>query len=255
MAQAGAGGVMDTNTFPRKKAILLAVHGSLCGFSGVELERAARYWSAAVTDGYVLLDLSRIEFTDSLGIRALLHAAELGNIAFCNPSHELREMFASLPPSSFLPFFESVAEAVDFLDLEISPSPADVPERRTAARVGVHIPTTFRAGDNGNRAVYHGVITNVSATGAFVEFLDRRQGDTEFPLAKGTRVEELELSSLAHGLVMRGVVARVSEDHSQLGVGVHFSEVNASDQNLLWSCIREHPSGVSPAATPQPHTR
>jgi anti-anti-sigma regulatory factor len=216
---------MDTQ---KKKAIVLQLFGSLgaiTGFLSERIKNAICYWSHAVKGGTVLVDLSEVNSIDSLGMRALLETARMGNVEFCNPPSRTIAMFRSAKLNKESAVYSSVAEAVEKLNLEISRTLSEEGERRNFPRTEICAPTKFKIRSGNESIVFRGVITNISLAGVLIEYVDDCVGGRDFVLYRGMPIEDLELSSLKSGLTFNGTLTRLSDDHCQIGLGIRFREL------------------------------
>jgi len=219
--------------------MVLEVEGRICGYSSDDFLRSVSYWSQAVKKGKVLLNLSKVDSIDSMGLEALAKVAAFKNVVLCNLSEELFEMLRSSKYSEQMRYYRTCEEAAQEFNLRLAPPLSATQERRSNQRVSVCAPTKFKICSGDQHMAFRGVVTNLSVSGALVEYLNKFNDSGSFAMAIGQPIEELELFNSKKGLTVGGALARLSSDHCQMGVGIRFGDLSESERGRIGEYIKD----------------
>lgn len=221
----------------RDEAVVLQLEGRICGYSSDDFIRSVTYWSQTFKSGKLLLDFSRVESIDSMGAEAIAELARRKNIVICSLPYELLRMLGKIKEELQMSSYGTVEEAMQRLKLRVH-APLS-PERRHHTRVSVCAPTKFiiRSGDQ--EMAFRGVVTDLSEGGALIEYLNKCEDSANFAFAIGLPVENIELLGVKNGPVLRGSLARISNDHCQVGLGVRFDAIHTQQRNRIAEYIQD----------------
>ncbi|MCX6355668.1 MAG: STAS domain-containing protein [Candidatus Aureabacteria bacterium] len=231
---------MQTNF--RNNGMVLEVEGRICGYSSNDFLRSVSYWSQALKKGKVLLDLSKVDSIDSMGLEALAKAAAFKNVVLCNLSEELFEMLRSSKYSEEVRYYRTCEEAAEEFKIRLAPPISATEERRSNQRVSVCAPTKFNIRSGDQHMAFRGVVTNLSVSGALVEYLNKFNDSGSFAFAIGMPINDLELFNTKKGLNVDGALARLSSDHCQMGLGVRFADLSEDERERIAEYIKDSSS-------------
>jgi hypothetical protein len=197
------------------------------------------YWANVANNGVVLIDLSKLDFVDSLGMAALKKASSLENVVFCSPSYSILEFMEGANISPAVNIYDSIEEAVERLGLELSCSYAATGERRRYPRVSICVPTKLTAIHESHPGTFKGALMNISLSGVLVEYLLREDDAGPFIFTRGMPIAHLDLSALRKDLVVSGTLARLNNQNHQTGLGISFSDLVQPKREAISDYVRE----------------
>ena len=227
----------------KKKAVVLTLRGRLSGFLGEAADRMIHYWANVADNGMVLIDLSKLDFVDSLGMEALKKASAIGNVAFCSPSPSIMEFMGNANSTPAANTYDSIDEAIERLGLELSCSYEASGERRRYPRVSICAPAKLTAIHADHPVAFKGAVTNISLGGVLVEYLLREHDARPFVFTLGMPIAQLDLSALRKGLVVDGTLARLDSQNYQTGLGINFSGLAEPNREAISNYMRESADG------------
>ena len=223
----------------KKKALVLTLRGRLSGFLGESTGRMIHYWANVANNGMVLIDLSRLDFVDSLGMQAPKKASSIGNVAFCSPSPNVMQFMENANISPAVNTYDSIDEAIERLGLELSCSYEAIGERRRYPRGSICAPAKLTAIHGDHPVAFKSAVTNISLGGVLVEYLLREHDAGPFMFALGMPIAQLDLSALRKGLVVDGTLARLDSQDYQMGLGINFSDLAEPKREAIRDYMRE----------------
>jgi len=223
----------------KKKAMVLTLRGRLSGFLGEPTDRMIHYWANVADNGMVLIDLSKLDFVDSLGMEALKKASSIGNVAFCSPSPSIMEFMENAHLAPTVSIYDSIDEAIERLGLELSCSYEAIGERRRHPRMSICAPAKLTAIYSDHPVAFKGAVTNISLGGVLVEYLLRDDDAGPFMFTLGMPIAQLDLSALRKGLMVDGTLARLDSQNYQMGLGINFSGLAEPNREAIRDYMRE----------------
>lgn len=189
----------------------------------------------------VILNIQGMTQLDTVGAKAILDSVPKDkHVGFFGASADALELLGHFDDLREFRLFRDEEELVSAFGKDLVQF-QETSEKRKYDRLSTALPLQFYYEEEGEKIMFHAIVTNLSKTGLFAEYIDLKVAEQSLERLNPYDLRMLHLMvSLPKGkkITAEGKVMHRKMDGDQVGIGIEFYKISEEAQNEIIRFLR-----------------